>query len=375
MTERPADSRRLDRLREVSRRIRKAALAAADPSAAVTRALAARDPGGPGRLFVLAVGKAAALMTAGALVTLQERGRHVHGGLVVQPHGYPASPSLEHFPGRVRSAGHPVPDADSLAAAAEAIALMEEMTETDSCLFLLSGGGSSLLSSPYPPLVLSDLAETNRLLLASGPGITEINTVRRHLSFVSGGRLAARSRGTVLTLAVSDVVGDDPSAVASGPSVADPTTFHDALGVLERKGLLARVPAGVRALLEAGAAGRVPETPKQLPGAAHVAPCRFGAGRRGGGRGGRARAGLHAAHPHDAPRRGSARGGPYARAGCAGRAGRARRACPARVPGRRGGNDGHRPWHGKGRPEPGACPFRCPGAGRCARRAAHLIRL
>jgi glycerate 2-kinase len=265
MTMSPAGTERLARLKEVSRRIRAAAMAAADPYGVVKKALAPEDFNRAGRLFLLAVGKAAALMTAGAMEALRECTVPISDGLVVQPRGYPAHPALEHHPGRVRSAGHPVPDADSLAAAAEAVAMIEGMAETDTCLFLLSGGGSSLLSSPHPPLSLEDLAATNRLLLASGAGITEINTVRRHLSSLSGGRLAARCQGTLLTLAVSDVVGDDPAAIASGPTVADPTTFHDALGILESRDLLARVPPGVRALLDAGAAGKVPETPKQLP--------------------------------------------------------------------------------------------------------------
>ena len=265
MMGKPADQRRLTLLREASRRIMEAALAAANPSAAVRKALESPRTWAAGRLFILAVGKASVLMTAGALEVLQERAGRVDGGLVVQPHGYPPHPALAGFPGPVRSAGHPVPDAASLSAAAEAVTLVEGMEAGDTCLFLLSGGGSSLLSLPHAPLTLADLAETNRLLLASGAGIGEINTVRRHLSSISGGRLAARCRGTMLTLAVSDVVGDDPAAIASGPSVADPTTFHDALEVLRKRDILVSVPAPVRALLEAGAAGTVPESPKQLP--------------------------------------------------------------------------------------------------------------
>ena len=145
------------------------------------------------------------------------------------------------------------------------MALVDGLGEDDLLLFLLSGGGSSLLPLPADPVTLADKAAVTSLLLASGADITEINTVRKHLSAVKGGRLAARCRGAIETLAVSDVVGDRLDFIASGPTVPDPTTFADALGVLGRYGLADRVPAAVRARLEDGAAGRVPETPKELP--------------------------------------------------------------------------------------------------------------
>ncbi len=265
-------------LRETSRLIQEAVLAAADPRLSVSRALSPASAGFtacgvlhpvPGRFFLLAVGKASAGMIRAALDAVgrgegRREGPRVSRGLVVIPHGYsagePADPRVA-----VRSAGHPVPDEGSLAAAREAIRLVEAMAENDVCLLLLSGGGSSLLSLPHPPLVLSDLIETGRLLIASGADIHQVNTVRRHLSAVAGGRLAARCRGTMVTLAVSDVVGDDLHAIASGPTVADPTTFADAAAILERFALLRRVPPAVRALIHEGVAGAVPETPKHLP--------------------------------------------------------------------------------------------------------------
>ena len=139
------------------------------------------------------------------------------------------------------------------------------MREDDLLLFLLSGGGSSLLPLPAEPVSLADKAEVTSLLLASGADITEINTVRKHLSAIKGGRLAARCRGAIETLAVSDVVGDPLAFIASGPTVRDPTTFAEALSVLERYRLLDRVPRAARGMLEDGAAGRIGETPKALP--------------------------------------------------------------------------------------------------------------
>jgi glycerate-2-kinase len=139
------------------------------------------------------------------------------------------------------------------------------MDGRDVLLLLLSGGGSSLLPLPYPPLSLHDKVESTSLLLGSGASIQEINTVRKHLSAIKGGRLAARTRGTIVTLAISDVVGDQLASISSGPAVPDPTTFADAAKVLARYRLFERVPAPVRALIEDGLAGRIPDTPKVLP--------------------------------------------------------------------------------------------------------------
>ena len=163
------------------------------------------------------------------------------------------------------SAGHPVPDEDGLAAARHAAALAAGLGEEDTCLFLVSGGSSSLLPAPVPGVSLHDLVETTSLLLKCGAEIRELNTVRKHLSTVAGGRLAASCRGAVVTCAISDVVGDDISVVGSGPSVPDPSTFSDALAVLQRYELTARVPRAVTAALENGMAGLIDETPKALP--------------------------------------------------------------------------------------------------------------
>lgn len=266
------------RLKEAAEGIMRAALAAADPRAAVLRSLSVRPgPGGDtpvsrgierpfgGRLVVAAVGKAAPAMAAGALEALAPLAGRIGAGIVVVPRGLPCrlGPAGAGF--EIRESGHPVPDNAGVAAARKLMAVVEAMGSDDLLLLLLSGGGSSLLPLPADRVSLADKAAVTSLLLASGADITEINTVRKHLSAIKGGRLAARCRGAVETLAVSDVVGDRLDAIASGPTVADPTTFADALAVLARRGLLDRVPASVRATLEDGAAGAVAETPKNLP--------------------------------------------------------------------------------------------------------------
>jgi glycerate-2-kinase len=266
------------RLREDALALVRAALAAADPRAAVLRALSARSgSGGPtltirgsqrvvrGRIAIAAIGKAAPAMSAGALEALAPVVERLAWGLVVLPRGLACRLGAAGDGFEILESSHPVPDEAGVAAARRLVALVGGLDDDDLLLFLLSGGGSSLLPLPAEPVSLADKAAVTSLLLASGADITEINTVRKHLSDVKGGRLAAGCRGAVETLAVSDVVGDRLDFIASGPTVPDPTTFADALGVLVRHGLADRVPAAVRARLEDGAAGRVPETPKQLP--------------------------------------------------------------------------------------------------------------
>ncbi len=163
---------------------------------------------------------------------------------------------------RVRTARHPVPDARGLEAAREVERLAKGLGRDDLLLVLLSGGASALLPAPSEGLTLDDKQRTTQLLLRAGATIHELNAVRKHLSRLKGGGLAAAAApARVITLVLSDVVGDDLSTIASGPTVPDPTTFADALGVIEQRGLLSKVPRRVRAHLEAGAAGERPETP------------------------------------------------------------------------------------------------------------------
>jgi glycerate-2-kinase len=252
-------------LRGDAETILRAALAAADPEAAVRAALAV-DGGrlragdaevevdGPGKVWMVAVGKAAAAMARGASAALGER---MAGGSVTLPRGAGAAlPSFE-----VWEARHPIPDVHGLAGAADALQLAGRLGADDLLLFLLSGGASALWPAPPDGVDLADLQATTDALLRAGAPIAEINAVRKHLSRISGGRLArAAAPARVLTLAVADVIGATDDAIGSGPTLPDPTRFEDALDVLRRYDV--RVPPGVLRHLQAGAAGLQPETVK-----------------------------------------------------------------------------------------------------------------
>jgi glycerate-2-kinase len=196
-----------------------AAVASADPR----RVLARHLPGKPrGRVLVLGAGKSAAVMAAAVEAAWPDTPL---SGLVVTRygHGHPT----RHI--EVAEAAHPVPDEAGARAAQRMLDLAAEAGPEDLVLFLVSGGGSSLTTLPAPGLTLADLIAVNRALLASGATITEMNCIRRHLSAFSGGRLAAAAHpARVVTLAISDVPGDDPTVIASGPTVPDPSTFAQA---------------------------------------------------------------------------------------------------------------------------------------------------
>jgi hydroxypyruvate reductase len=210
------------------------------------------------RVVVLGAGKASMAM-AGAV---EASGVPVDAGLVVVPHGYAETlPSSQARPEiiEVAEGGHPVPDAAGVAAAGRVLALAEDATADDLVLVLLSGGGSALWPAFAEGITLDDAQATFRLLLRSGADIHAVNTVRKHLSRIGGGRLAVAAHpATVLALVVSDVVGDDLDVIASGPTVPDPTTFAEARDVLARFGLWDAVPASVRERLS----GSDEETPK-----------------------------------------------------------------------------------------------------------------
>lgn len=211
-------------------------------------------------LRVLAVGKAAPCMMR---VVHAHLGSLVEDALVITKTGH----SLPDLPFVQMEASHPVPDVRSLQAGEAALAFAVSVPEEGTLLVLLSGGASALMESLWPPLELEDLQETTRLMLRAGLSIHEINAVRKHLSRIKGGGLLRHTRARVITLAISDVVGDDPSVIGSGPTVADPTTCQDALDVLKRAGLLSRVPPRVREVL-----GACHETlkPEEVDPARHV---------------------------------------------------------------------------------------------------------
>jgi hydroxypyruvate reductase len=230
--------------------------------AAVLRALplhntAAYLPQPPkGRTLVLGAGKAGGAM-AQAVEALWPADKPLSGLVVTRYHHIPPRPSG--LPERIEvvEASHPVPDAAGLAAAERILELTQGLTEDDLVLFLISGGGSALLTLPAEGLTLEDKQRINRDLLNSGANIGEMNCVRKHLSRIKGGRLAAAcAPAQVVTLTISDVPGDDPSVIASGPTVADRTTCADAWAILQRYKI--EVPAAIEAALKAGTL----ETPK-----------------------------------------------------------------------------------------------------------------
>jgi hydroxypyruvate reductase len=226
--------------RELLLRMFSAAIEAAQPAHCVPPHL---PPAPKGRLIVLGAGKASAAMA-------QAVERHWPGplsGLVVTRYGY-AVP-CERI--EIVEAAHPVPDEAGLAAARRIMQLAQGLTEDDTVLCLISGGGSALLALPLDGVSLEDKQAVNRALLKSGATISEMNCVRRHLSAIKGGRLGAACHpARVVTLLLSDVPGDDPCDIASGPTVGDPTTCADALDIARRYAI--ELPESVRAVLESG---------------------------------------------------------------------------------------------------------------------------
>jgi glycerate 2-kinase len=240
--------------RDAARAILDSALAAGDVTPLVHRHL--RLDSRHRRVLVLGCGKASAAMAAAAEEALADR---IAGGFVVVKDGCAVPVSRA----EIAEAGHPVPDERGLAASARLLEEAHAAGEESLVLFLVSGGGSALTPSPAPPITLAEKQEVTRLLLASGATIGELNAVRKHLSRFKGGQLArAAWPASVLTLALSDVIGDPLDVIASGPTAPDPTTFADAREVLARRGLAGRVPASVAARLEAGRRGEIEETPK-----------------------------------------------------------------------------------------------------------------
>ena len=239
----------------------RAALAAIDPNHLVRKALATDELRAVLRtgaaVDVVAIGKGARGMLSacdvvGSLYPL----RHVVGVGTGEP-----SSSLPAV-ARWHPSAHPVPDARSVAAAREVLEIARRGEERDVLLLLLSGGASAMAALPAADLTLEDKQAVSRRLLSLGGEIHEVNTVRKHLSAIKGGQLAAANRGTTVTLALSDVVGDDLSSIGSGPAVPDATTYADALDVLERYGGREAYPRAVVEHLTRGAAGRIAETPK-----------------------------------------------------------------------------------------------------------------
>jgi len=207
-------------------------------------------------IWVIGAGKGSALMAQGAEEILGDR---ISGGIVIVKYGYVAPL------GRLRlvEAGHPTPDENGRRATQELVDLVAQLSSRDLVILVLSGGGSALLPMPAAGISLAEKMMATNLLLKSGAPIHEINAVRKHLSQVKGGQLVRLAHpATLVSLILSDVVGDPLDVIASGPTVGDPSTFQDCAEILNRYDLWEEMPASVSSHLRAGVEGRVPETPK-----------------------------------------------------------------------------------------------------------------
>jgi len=257
----------ISQLRKDAEAIFRAGLEAVNPIHAIKKHVALQD----GRLtvggqaynladydgvYVIGTGKASAAMAQAVEELLGER---LKGGVVNVKYGHT-------FPLnkiKVNEAGHPVPDEAGFRGTQEIIQLLKKTEKKDLVLFLISGGGSALLPYPAEGLTLEDMQKVTKCLLEVGACIHEINALRKHLSRVKGGRLAKLAHpSTLISLMLSDVIGDDLDTIASGPTVPDESTFDDCLKILEKYQMRERIPNSVVELLEKGAQGKVEETPK-----------------------------------------------------------------------------------------------------------------
>lgn len=262
------------------RRILAVALQAVEPGEAVRRSLQRDgdrliiggrpyDLGRIDRTFIVGAGKAGAPMAEAAAEILRDR---LHAGMVIVKDGHLGDWRPDSHPGQsyhldFMEAGHPVPDGRGVLGGQRIRRLLADAGPKDLVIALISGGGSALLVAPVESVSLTDLQALTGALLASGASINEINTLRKHLDGLKGGGLAQLCHPARLAaLVLSDVIGDPLDVIASGPTVPDPSTFTDAWGILEKYDLIERVPPEIRAYLQHGVDGRVPETPK--PGTA-----------------------------------------------------------------------------------------------------------
>ncbi len=243
-------------LRKHALSIFRAALAAADPAAAVARHLARLDLARFRHIYVVGAGKAGASMAQAAERAL---GRRITAGLINIKYGHGVK--LRRI--ELNECGHPVPDACGISGSERIARIAESAGRDDLLLCLISGGASALLPLPALGITLEHKQAVTRLLLACGADIHEINTVRKHLSRIKGGQLARLGApATVESLLLSDVIGDDLDVIGSGPTAPDASTFADAAAILDRRGIWKRVPPAVRRRLEAGIRRDIPETPK-----------------------------------------------------------------------------------------------------------------
>jgi glycerate 2-kinase len=256
-----------ERLRDHARKIFDAGLQAVDPKKAIFNQLSLKgsilNVGGRvydldafEHIYVVGAGKAGALMVQGIESLLGER---ISGGIVMvkYDHVLPTE-KIE-----LRQAGHPMPDQNGVEGTGQLLELVRRAKADDLIICLLSGGGSALLLKPAEGIALSEKQTVTGLLLRSGAAIHEINTIRKHLSSVKGGQLARIAHpATLISLVLSDVIGDPLDVISSGPTFPDSSTFQDSLKILQKYSITRHLPISVREFLEHGAEGRIPETPK-----------------------------------------------------------------------------------------------------------------
>ncbi len=251
-------------LRQAARQIMRAALNAVDPALAVKNYfeanpdIAAQIRSTPGQVFVVGAGKAGAPMAQAAAEIF---GPKISAGHVIVKYGHSGKKLPQHI--KISEAAHPVPDEAGFQATQKLVALLNQTTADDVVLCLISGGGSALLTCPAEDISLADLQAITEGLLAAGSTINQVNTVRKHLSAIKGGRLAEQAApAKVFTLILSDVVGDPLEVIASGPTVADPSTFSQTWAIVEQFQLQDSLPEPVVNRLQAGCDGLIADTPK-----------------------------------------------------------------------------------------------------------------
>ncbi len=256
-------------LRSVAHQLQRAALAAVDPAEAVYRfvsrvgdrllidqqAYALPDFD---HIYLVGAGKAAMPMAEAIGEVLHDR---LSGGVIITKYHHTDRQLPDQL--RVHEAGHPIPDEQAVAATRDLAALLDRVTPRDLVFCVISGGGSALMTLPAEGITLADLQATTQLLLRAGATIHQINTIRKHLDTIKGGGLARLAHGApIVSLLLSDVIGDDLSVIASGPTVPDPSTFTAAWRLIEQFDLADQLPVAVRARLKRGVAGEIPDTPK-----------------------------------------------------------------------------------------------------------------
>ena len=259
--------KQLDQMRRDAVKIFQTGLKAVDPKASIHRYCTLEgnflvvgnqryNTGNYENIYVIGAGKAGAAMSSAIEEIL---GSRIKGGMVNVKYGYLSRTATV----TIHEAGHPVPDRNGVEGARKILELAHSAKENDLVICLLSGGGSALLPLPVEGLSLEEKQETTRLLLSCGATIHEINTVRKHISAVKGGKLAkAVYPAAFVSLILSDVVGDDLDTIASGPTVPDSTTFGQCIDVFRKYGIEEQIPKSIIKIVREGVAGRVPETPK-----------------------------------------------------------------------------------------------------------------